>query len=89
VTIGELARRTGLRASAIRYYEEIGVLPEPLRVGGQRRYHDDALRRLAVVATAQRAGLSLAEIRTLLQAGPGDRAAVEALRGIAAEGFPR
>jgi DNA-binding transcriptional MerR regulator len=88
VTIGELARRTGLRASAIRYYEEIGVLPEPLRVGGQRRYHDDALRRLAVVATAQRAGLSLAEIRTLLQAGPGDRAAVEALRGIAARRLP-
>jgi MerR family transcriptional regulator, redox-sensitive transcriptional activator SoxR len=66
--IGELARRTGLRPSAIRYYEAIGLLPEPGRVAGKRRYEVTALQRLSVIAAAQHAGLSLEEIRELLTA---------------------
>jgi len=83
LTIGELARRSGRPASAIRYYESVGVLPEPDRVGGRRRYPFDTVRRLAVIDTAQRAGLSLLEITELLGASPGDPVATERLRQIA------
>ena len=89
LTIGELARRTGRRASSIRYYEQIGLLPEPGRVGGQRRYQPDSVRALAVIDTAQRAGLSLDEIKALLGAGRGSRDAVEELRSIAARKVPQ
>jgi len=67
--IGEVARRAGVRVSLIRYYEEIGLLPEPARVSGQRRYDESVLRRLAVIDVAQRAGLSLSEIRELVEHG--------------------
>jgi MerR family redox-sensitive transcriptional activator SoxR len=67
--IGEVARRAGVRVSLIRYYEDIGLLPAAERVSGQRRYDDTVLRRLAVIDVAQRAGLSLDEIRELLQHG--------------------
>jgi MerR family redox-sensitive transcriptional activator SoxR len=67
--IGEAARRAGVRVSLIRYYEDIGLLPEPERVSGQRRYDDTVLRRLAVIDVAQRAGLSLEEIRELVEHG--------------------
>jgi MerR family transcriptional regulator, redox-sensitive transcriptional activator SoxR len=68
ILIGELARRAGLRPSAIRYYEQVGLLPSPERVAGRRRYGPEALRRLSVIATGQRAGLGLADIRELLDA---------------------
>lgn len=67
--IGEAARRAGVRASTIRYYEAVGVLPAPPRVSGQRRYDGSILRRLAVIDIAQRAGLSLDEIADLLARG--------------------
>src|SRR5918997_4063167 len=67
--IGEVAARAGVRVSLIRYYEEIGLLPEPERVSGQRRYDDTVLRRLTVIDVAQRAGLSLEEIRELVEHG--------------------
>jgi MerR family redox-sensitive transcriptional activator SoxR len=51
-----------LAPSAIRYYESIGLLPEPYRVSGQRRYGDDTLKRLAFIAAAQQAGFTLREI---------------------------
>ena len=66
LTIGEVARRTGVRASAIRYYEEAGLLEEPERVGGKRRYDEEVLRRLALIGGAKRAGFTLGEIRILL-----------------------
>lgn len=65
LTIGEVARRTGLRTSALRFYEEAGVLPPLARVNGRRRYGADAVRRVEVLRFAQRAGFTLAEIRTL------------------------
>jgi len=67
--IGDVARRAAVRVSLIRYYEAIGLLPEPPRVSGQRRYDDTVLRRLAVIDIAQRAGLSLEEIRALVDHG--------------------
>jgi MerR family redox-sensitive transcriptional activator SoxR len=67
--IGEVARQAGVRVSLIRYYEDIGLLPEAPRVSGQRRYDASVLRRLAVIDVAQRAGLSLDEIRDLLEIG--------------------
>jgi MerR family redox-sensitive transcriptional activator SoxR len=89
LTIGELARRTGRRASAIRYYEEIGLLPEPIRVSGQRRYAHAAVRNLAVIDTCQRAGLPLDDIRLLLKAAPGhDASAVQQLRRVAERALP-
>jgi MerR family redox-sensitive transcriptional activator SoxR len=67
--IGEVAEEAGLRPSAIRYYEEIGLLPEPDRVSGQRVYETAVFRRLALIDVSQRAGLNLDEIRELLDAG--------------------
>jgi MerR family transcriptional regulator, redox-sensitive transcriptional activator SoxR len=84
--IGELARRAGMRPSAIRYYESIGLLPAPERVAGRRHYTADALQRLSVIAAAQRAGLSLDEIAQLLAASGG--AVSEQLRSIAERKLP-
>ena len=71
LTIGQVARRAGLNTSHIRFYEKVGVLPEPERVAGQRRYRDEVLHRLSIVDVAQRAGLTLEEIAPLT--GPGNR----------------
>jgi MerR family redox-sensitive transcriptional activator SoxR len=66
ISIGELARRAGLSASAIRYYEKIGLLPKTQRVGGQRQYEPGVLNYLAVIDVARRAGFRIEEIRHLL-----------------------
>ena len=65
LTIGEVARRAETATSAIRYYEEYGLLPLPERVRGRRRYGEDTLHRLAVIRRAQQAGFTLGEIREL------------------------
>lgn len=65
LSIGEVAQRVGIRASAIRYYESVEVLPAPQRINGRRRYDSSVLDRLAVIQMAQQAGFSVAEIRTL------------------------
>lgn len=88
LTIGQLARRFGLNASAIRYYEAHGVLPQPTRVSGQRRYGPEAARRLEVLLVGKRAGLSLEEIRTVLQHDAAGQPTHESLRGIAARKLP-
>ena len=64
--IGEVARQAGIRPSALRYYESIGLMPAPKRVNGRRRYDQGAVQMLRVVQLAQRAGFSVAEIQTLL-----------------------
>ena len=63
--ISDVARRFGLRPSALRYYEHIGLVPPPRRVGGKRRYDLEALRRLAVIHSARQAGFSLQEVAEL------------------------
>src|SRR5262245_11807016 len=66
LAISELARRVGLRPSAVRYYERIGLLPPAQRVSGKRRYDESELGRLAVVQFARQTGFTLNEIRQLL-----------------------
>jgi MerR family transcriptional regulator, redox-sensitive transcriptional activator SoxR len=63
--IGELARKSGFRASAIRFYERVGVLPPALRHNGQRRYGANAELHLSVIAFARKAGFTLEDIRSL------------------------
>ena len=65
IAISDVARVFGLRTSAIRYYEQIGILPPPMRKNGQRRYDNRALFRLAVVQRAREKGFTLEEIREL------------------------
>jgi MerR family redox-sensitive transcriptional activator SoxR len=73
LTIGELARRTGLSVSAIRYYEERGLV-EPIRTGGnQRRFPRSDIRRLSFVLIAQQLGLSLGDIEEELRRLPHGR----------------
>src|ERR1700761_8449300 len=66
LTISEVAKQTGLRTSAIRYYEEIGILDAAERVGGQRRYDKSVFYRLSIVQRAQQAGFTLDEVHELL-----------------------
>jgi DNA-binding transcriptional MerR regulator len=76
LTIGELARRAGVTASALRYYEELGLLPAPARVSGQRRYPESAARLVAAILLYSDAGFTLAEQKALLAtraSTPGDR----------------
>jgi MerR family redox-sensitive transcriptional activator SoxR len=88
LSIGEVAGRAGIGSSAIRYYEAEGLLPEPLRVAGRRRYSDDVFARLGVIDVAKRAGFSLADIRTLLEAGDAGEPAHAALRELAGRRLP-
>lgn len=66
LTIGEVSRRSGLRPSALRYYEELGLLDAPQRAGRHRRYDAGVFQRLAVIQLAQRAGFTMAEIGVLI-----------------------
>lgn len=66
LSIGEVARRAGLRPSALRYYESIGLLPPPRRVSGRRRYDVQTLQWLQLIRLAQDAGFTMVEIQTLL-----------------------
>ena len=86
--IGDVANASGKAPSAIRYYESIGLLPEPARVSGRRRYPAEVVRSLAVIETAQRAGLSLDDVRLLLRASAEDAGAVEQLREVAERRLP-
>jgi MerR family transcriptional regulator, redox-sensitive transcriptional activator SoxR len=88
LTIGAVAALTGRRPSSIRYYEQIGLLPPARRVSGRRVYGQDTVRTLAVIETGQRAGLSLAEIGSLLAAAPGGEDATGRLRDLAARKLP-
>lgn len=64
--IGELARRTGLKITAIRFYEAKGLLPRATRVGNRRDFNARAVERLQFIAAAQQHGFKLEEIRRML-----------------------
>tara|TARA_R110002012_G_scaffold55317_2_gene141214 strand:- start:2300 stop:2728 length:429 start_codon:yes stop_codon:yes gene_type:complete len=67
LTIGVLAKKTGTKVQTIRYYEQIGLMPEPGRTtGGQRRYGDTELDRLAFIRHSRQLGFGLEAIRELL-----------------------
>ena len=70
LNIGELADKAGIRTSAIRFYEGVGLLPKPPRRSGWRRYDPSILDRLQVIHAAREVGFSLEEIRTLLDGFP-------------------
>lgn len=72
LTIGTVAKRAGIRPSAIRYYESAGLLPAPRRVHGQRRYSADVLTDLAVIRAAQDVGFTVSEIRQLFHDFPAE-----------------
>jgi DNA-binding transcriptional MerR regulator len=68
LTIGELGRRTGLAPSALRYYEELGLLASVRRVSGQRRYPPAAVEMVGVIRLLRDVGFSLAEAKSVLAA---------------------
>ena len=70
LTIGETAARSGVRTSALRYYESLGLIASERTAGDQRRYARETLRRIAVIRAAQLLGLTLREIRIALNELP-------------------
>src|SRR3954451_20327505 len=68
LTIGELARRAGIATSALRYWEELGLLPTPARVSGQRRYPESAVEMVGFILLLRDAGFSLADQKSLAAA---------------------
>lgn len=70
LTIGEVARQAGIRASAIRYYENAGLLPKATRSSGQRRYSSEVFSRIALLQFAKECGFTLAEVRYLVGGRP-------------------
>jgi len=70
VTIGEVAAKAALAASAIRYYERTGLLKQPLRKNGRRVYSDDVLHELVIIEFAKETGFTLSEIKLLLHGFP-------------------
>jgi MerR family redox-sensitive transcriptional activator SoxR len=89
MSIGEVAIRAGIRPSALRYYEGVGLLPAPERVNGRRCYDGEVLRdvldRLTVVRVAQQAGFTVTEIKTLLDGFSDDTPPSERWRVLARE----
>src|SRR4051812_23285232 len=73
LTIGQVSARAGVAPSALRYYEEQGLISSTRTAGGARRYARTVLRRLAFVRAAQNVGLSLAEVRDALATLPEGR----------------
>ena len=88
LSIGAVARRAGVRPSTLRYYETMGLLPAPDRVGGRRRYTADVLPRLALIAAAQQMGFTVAEIGTLLHGFSPDTPASARWRVLVAQKLP-
>lgn len=73
LSIGDLVQRSGLAASALRYYEDEGLISAERNQGGHRRYSRSTLRRIAFIRAAQKVGLTLGETREILNVLPGER----------------
>ena len=73
LTIGDVARRTGLATSALRFYEQEALIESLRTPGNQRRYPRSVIRRVSFIRAAQRVGLTLAEIRAMLDDLPAGR----------------
>lgn len=73
LSIGEVAARSGIATSALRFYESEGLLHATRTGGGRRRYERDILRRVAFIRIAQRVGLTLEEVRAALSTLPDER----------------
>lgn len=79
LTIGEVAHRAGVAATALRYYERVGLLPAPERIGGQRRYDESVLIRLEVIRLCKAAGFTLDDIALLMDDNTPGRAVAREL----------
>ena len=79
LTIGELAKRTGVATSALRYYEELGLMPAPVRVSGQRRYPNSAVGLVGMILLLRDVGFSLGESKAFLAS----RTQADSWRGLA------
>ena len=77
LTVGEVAARSGLSVSALRFYESKGLIKSGRSLGNQRRYPREVLRRVAVIKVAQRAGIPLDRIREVFRALPSERTPTE------------
>jgi len=77
LTIGELARRAGVATSALRYWEELGLLEAPERLSGRRRYPESALAQVGAILLLRDAGFTLAEQKALLRARGDERDRVQ------------
>jgi MerR family transcriptional regulator, redox-sensitive transcriptional activator SoxR len=86
--IGEIARRVGIRPSAIRYYESVGLLPPPERRSGWRSFQPEVVDRLEVIRAARELGFSLEEIRQLLDGFSADTPPPARWRALAREKLP-
>ena len=72
-SVGKVAARCGVKVSTLHFYEEKGLISSWRNEGNQRRYPKEVLRRIAVIKAAQKVGISLEEIKTVLSALPGNR----------------
>lgn len=88
LSIGEVADKAGVNVSAIRFYERRGLLPEPERAGGQRRYTSAVIQRLGIIDAAKQAGFSLEEVGILLTSTDRGAPAHEQLRALATRKLP-
>ena len=88
-SIGEIAQKAGIAPSAIRYYERIGLLSPAERVGGKRRYDETILRKLGVIRMARQAGLTIADIQTLINEFPHDTPASKRWQTVATRKIPQ
>jgi MerR family transcriptional regulator, redox-sensitive transcriptional activator SoxR len=85
LTITQVAQRAGIRPSAIRYYESVGLLPVPARVNGRRRYDESIARRLTIIAAAQGMSFTIAEIAILVHGFSSDTPASARWHALAGE----
>jgi MerR family redox-sensitive transcriptional activator SoxR len=83
LSIGALARETGLAPSALRYYEKSGLLPPPPRRSRQRRYDESVLGRIELIRVARAAGFTIRETRAFLSGFPDDTPPADRWRALA------
>ncbi len=88
LSIGQLASRAGVSASAIRFYEREKLLPAARRVGGKRRFDDSDLARLGLIKLGQAAGFSLDEIRALIRGAEGKARHAQTMQRLAEAKLP-
>jgi MerR family redox-sensitive transcriptional activator SoxR len=88
LSIGEIAEKSGMSVSAIRFYEREGLLPEAERVGGQRRFTEETVQRLGIIDVAKEAGFRLEEVAVLLTSIDEGAPAHEQLQALAARKLP-
>jgi DNA-binding transcriptional MerR regulator len=88
LSIGDVAERAGVSVSAIRFYEREGLLPEPERTGGQRRFGEETVERLRIIDVAKQAGFSLDQVRALLSSTDRGDPLHEQLQALASRKLP-